>query len=74
MKWIKTTPYGDYNETTDRISSNTNSHVMIIREARSLSVCGRHTGSKPISRLLKGIAKAHEALPKKIKDEVIEEL
>ena len=72
-KWKKNTEYGDYTQTKDRKNSRTSSQVMIVREAKSLSVCGKHTGSKPISRLLKGIAKAHEALPKKIKDEIIEE-
>ena len=73
MEWKKTSPMGDYKETKDRVESRTNGHLHIIREARSLNVCGRHAGSKPTKRLLLGIAKAHEAMPKKIKDEVIEE-
>lgn len=60
-KWIKTTPYGDYKETKDRKNSRTNRNVHIIREAKSIMVAGKHAGSKPISRLLNGIAKAHEA-------------
>lgn len=61
-KWVKTTEFGDYNQTVDRLSRRTNRNVHIIREARALRVAGKHAGSKPLGRLLKGIAKAHEAI------------
>ena len=60
--WIKTTPYGDYKETKDRVNSRTSSQTMIIREAKKLGVAGRHAGSKPIKNLLRGIAKAHTVM------------
>lgn len=59
--WTKTTPYGDYSKTIDRISSRTNRNTMIIREAKKLGISVHHPGSKPIDTLLSGIAKAHEA-------------
>ena len=62
--WIKTTPYGDYNETKDRVNSRTNRNIHILREALSISVSGKHRGSKPLGRLLKSIARAHEAMKK----------
>lgn len=61
-KWVKITEFGDYTQTPDRIAKRTNRNVHIIREARALRVAGKHAGSKPTSRLLKGIAKAHEAM------------
>ena len=33
-----------------------------MREARTLSVAGRHVGSKPIEKLLQAIARAHKAM------------
>lgn len=60
--WVKTTSYGDYKETKDRINSRTCSQTMIIREAKKLGVAGRHAGSKPIKNLLRGIAKAHTVM------------
>lgn len=60
--WTKTTPYGDYSQTPDRVNSRTNSQTMILREARKLGVVGRHGGSKPLSKILNGLAKAHEAI------------
>ena len=62
QKWEKTTPYGDYSKTPDRINSRTNKITHIIREARVLSVAGRHVGSKPIEKLLQAIARAHKAM------------
>ena len=59
--WVKITPYGDYNETPDRKNVRTSSITHILREAKSLLVSGKHRGSKPLSRILNGIAKAHEA-------------
>ena len=59
--WIKTTPFGDYNETLDRVNTRTNKNIHIIREARSLMLNGKHAGSKPINRILEGLARAHEA-------------
>ena len=66
-KWMKTTTFGDYTQTPDRIETNRND--FIIREARALGVAGKHVGSKPISRLLKSIARAHEAMSFHKKDE-----
>lgn len=62
--WVKITPYGNYRETLDRLFFRTNDQTMIIREARKLMVVGKHAGSKPIYRLLNGIAKAHESMKK----------
>lgn len=59
--WVKTTPFGNYENTEDRINARTSSHVHIIREARALGIVGRHAGSKPIFKLLKDIARAHKA-------------
>lgn len=60
--WTKTSPWGNYNNTPDRMNSRTNAQTMILREARKLSVVGRHGGSKPLYRILNGLAKAHEAI------------
>ena len=62
QKWEKTTPYGDYSKTPDRINSRTNKITHIIREAHALSVAGRHVGSKPMEKLLQAIARAHKAM------------
>ena len=62
QKWVKTTPYGDYTKTPDRINSRINRVTHIIREARALNVAGRHVGSKPIEKLLQAIARAHKAM------------
>ena len=71
-KWEKTTPYGDYSKTPDRINSRINKVTHVIREARTLSVAGRHVGSKPMEKLLQAIARAHKAMgsSKKIKEEI----
>ena len=61
-KWEKTTPYGDYTKTSDRINSRINKVTHVLREARALSVAGRHVGSKPIKKLLQAIARAHKAM------------
>lgn len=63
-KWIKTTSFGDYTQTPDRLNRKTNRNVHIIREARALRVVGKHAGSKPIDTLLRGIARAHKAMGK----------
>jgi hypothetical protein len=60
--WVKTTPFGNYENTEDRINARTNSHIHIIREARALGIIGRHAGSKPTSKLLSSIARAHKAM------------
>lgn len=60
-KWEKTTPYGDYTKTPDRINSRTNKITHVLREACSLSVAGRHVGSKPMGKLLQAITRAHKA-------------
>ena len=59
--WVKTTPFGDYNETPDRELARTERNIHIIREAKSLMLNGKHTGSKPINRILASLARAHEA-------------
>ena len=53
--WVKTTPYGDYQDTPDRKFSNEKRNVHIIRKARALGICGKHAGSKLIDKLLQGI-------------------
>ena len=60
--WVKTTPFGNYENTKDRVNACTSSHVHIIREARALGIVGRHAGSKPTSKLLSSIARAHKAM------------
>lgn len=62
--WKKTTPFGDYNQTPDRVNARTNRCVQMIREAKALYVCGKHAGSKPLKRLAKGLARVHEAQKK----------
>jgi len=61
-KWEKTTPFGDYEITHDRLSSRTNRQVHIIREAKALGIIGKHAGSKPLHKLLKSIIRAHKAM------------
>lgn len=51
--WVKTTPFGDYSLTKDRVSSRNSTHV--IRKARALGLIGKHAGSKPIGRLIQSI-------------------
>lgn len=58
--WVKTTPFGNYEDTFDR--NETSAHTHIIREAKALGIAGKHAGSKPTSKLLKGIARAHKAM------------
>lgn len=58
--WEKKTPFGNYENTSDR--QNTSAHTHIIREAKALGIAGKHAGSKPTSKLLKGIARAHRAM------------
>ena len=58
--WVKTTPFGNYENTPDR--NETSAHTHIIREAKALGIAGKHAGSKPTSKLLKGIARAHGAM------------
>ena len=53
--WEKTSSYGDYRMTTDRVNARNNRNVNIIRQARTLGLVGKHAGSKPISRLLNSI-------------------
>lgn len=60
-KWEKKTPYGDYTKTPDRVNSRINKVTHVLREARSLSVAGRHIGSKPLEKLLQAISRAHKA-------------
>ena len=40
---------------------NRQRQMSIIREAKALRVVGKHSGSKPIKRLLQNIARAHWA-------------
>lgn len=58
--WVKTTSFGNYENTPDR--NKTSAHTHIIREAKALGIAGKHAGSKPTSKLLKGIARAHRAM------------
>ena len=53
--WKKTSSYGDYRMTTDRVNARNNRNTHIIRKARVLGLIGKHAGSKPISRLLNSI-------------------
>lgn len=53
--WEKTTPFGDYGMTHDRLSARTNRNIHIIRKARALGLIGKHAGSKPIGKLLQSI-------------------
>ena len=71
--WKKTSPFGDYLKTPDRLNAKKNKQTMVIREARALYVTGKHTGSKPVNKLLQGIAKAHEAQSAAKKAEEIKE-
>lgn len=68
--WEKETPYGDYTKTFDRINSRTNKATHVLREARSLSVAGRHLGSKPLGKILQAIARAHKATASSKKEEI----
>lgn len=58
--WVKTTSFGNYENTPDR--NKTSAHTHIIREAKALGIAGKHAGSKPTSKLLKGIVRAHRAM------------
>ena len=53
--WKKTSSYGDYRMTSDRVNARNNRNTHIIRKARALGLVGKHAGSKPISRLLNSI-------------------
>jgi hypothetical protein len=53
--WEKTTPYGNYSMTEDRVSSRNSKRTHTIRKARALGLVGKHAGSKPISRLIQSI-------------------
>ena len=53
--WKKTSSYGDYRMTADRVNARNNRNTHIIRKARALGLIGKHAGSKPISRLLNSI-------------------
>jgi hypothetical protein len=53
--WEKTTPFGDYSLTKDRVNSRNKRNAHIIRKARALGLIGKHAGSKPINRLIQSI-------------------
>jgi hypothetical protein len=53
--WEKTTPYGDYSLTKDRVNSRNERNLHVIRKARALGLVGKHAGSKPIDRLIQSI-------------------
>ena len=53
--WKKTSSYGDYRMTTDRVNARNNRNIHIIHQARILGLIGKHAGSKPISKLLNSI-------------------
>ena len=69
--WVKTTPFGDYRMTKDRVNARKDSSIHIIRKARALGLIGRHAGSKPIGRLIQSIrtfevnTRLHEEAKKK---------
>lgn len=58
--WVKVTPFGNYENTSDR--NETSAHTHIVREAKALGIAGKHAGSKPTSKLLSSIARAHKAM------------
>ena len=68
-KWVKTTPYRDYKETTDRKNCKTNRVIHILREAHALGVIGKHAGSKPLNKVIEAIARAHKAVAP-VKEEI----
>jgi hypothetical protein len=53
--WVKTTPFGDYRMTEDRVNARNDRNIHIIRKARALGLIGKHAGSKPIDRLIQSI-------------------
>ena len=53
--WEKTTPYGNYSMTEDRVNARNDRNKHIIRKARALGLIGKHAGSKPIDRLVQSI-------------------
>ena len=53
--WVKTTPFGDYRMTEDRVNARKNRDIHIIRKARALGLIGKHAGSKPLGRLVQSI-------------------
>lgn len=53
--WEKTTPYGNYSMTEDRVNSRNSKRTHTIRKARALGLIGKHAGSKPINRLIQSI-------------------
>lgn len=55
IHWEKTTPFGDYRMTKDRVNARNDRNIHIIRKARALGLIGRHAGSKPISRIIQSI-------------------
>ena len=59
-KWVKTTPFGDYKDTPDRKKRSSQEHI--VTEAKRLATNGKHAGSKPLHRLIRNIARAHESL------------
>ena len=70
--WVKTTPFGDYRMTKDRVNARNDRNIHIIRKARALGLIGRHAGSKPIGRLIQSIrtfevnTRLHEEAKKKV--------
>ena len=53
--WEKTTPFGNYRLTEDRVNSRNKRNSQIISKARALGLIGKHAGSKPINRLIQSI-------------------
>ena len=53
--WEKTTPFGDYRMTEDRVNARNKRDTHIIRKAQALGLIGRHAGSKPLGRLIQSI-------------------
>ena len=53
--WVKTTPFGDYRMTKDRVDARNRRDTHIIRKAKALGLIGKHAGSKPIGKLIQSI-------------------
>ena len=61
--WTKVTPFGNYEvDIPDRVIKEKKRISSILEEVKRLGVSSRHRGSKPINKLLKGLAKAHYAI------------
>lgn len=62
--WTKTSPWGDYRDSEQNHKPINMRNEMIIRQAQSLHLNGKHAGSKPTSRLLRNISFYSRAMTK----------